>query len=55
LRGIAITIFEDAVRAMPIAGARRLKAVAVAEQRLNGAFRRTFEGYLSDSEARHGG
>lgn len=55
LRTIADGIFEDAVQAMPIAGARRLKAIAVAEQRLHGAFRKTFEGYLKEAEAAHGG
>ncbi len=47
LRKIAHEIFEDAVAALPIAGVRRLKALAVAEQRLGGAFRKTFEGYLT--------
>jgi hypothetical protein len=55
LQRIATAIFEDAVQALPTAGARRLKAVAVAEQRLNGAFRKTFAGYLSHTEAEHGG
>lgn len=55
LRTIADGIFEDAVQAMPIAGVRRLKAIAVAEQRLRGAFRKMFQGYLQEMETEHGG
>ncbi|MDF1586563.1 type I-E CRISPR-associated protein Cse1/CasA [Marinimicrococcus flavescens] len=46
LRELAATIFNDAVAAMPVAGARRMKAVAVAELRLRAALKKVFGGYL---------
>ncbi|MDX6749521.1 CRISPR-associated protein Cse1 [Geminicoccaceae bacterium 1502E] len=46
LRKVANAIFNDAVAAMPVAGARRMKAVAVAELRLRGALKKVFGGYL---------
>jgi CRISPR system Cascade subunit CasA len=42
LRDLARTTFERAVEAAPIAGARRPRAIAVAERILWGAFYRTF-------------
>jgi hypothetical protein len=35
---------------VPIAGARRLKAIAVAEEKLGGLFWTSFEGYLVQPE-----
>ena len=46
LERIAKRIFERAVAAVPIAGARRLKAIAVAEEKLRGLFWASFKGYL---------
>ena len=46
LKRTAKQIFERAVAAVPIAGARRLKAIAVAEEKLGGLFFASFEGYL---------
>jgi CRISPR system Cascade subunit CasA len=42
-------IFARAAAAMPIAGARRLKALAVAEDKLGGLFHANFKGYLAQS------
>lgn len=50
LHEIARTILQDAIAALPIAGARRLKAVAVAEERLKGLFRASFGGLLGQEE-----
>jgi hypothetical protein len=46
LRTISKRIFERAAVAVPIAGARRLKAIAVADEKLSGLFRTSFKGYL---------
>ena len=46
LRTTADRIFERAASAVPIAGARRLKAIAVAEEKLGGLFWASFKGYL---------
>jgi CRISPR system Cascade subunit CasA len=46
LRTTAERIFGRAAAAVPIAGARRLKAIAVAEEKLGGLFFMGFEGYL---------
>ena len=46
LETTAKRIFERAVAAVPIAGARRLKAIAVAEEKLRGLFWASFKGYL---------
>jgi CRISPR system Cascade subunit CasA len=50
LRAIAERIFVRAVAAVSIAGARRLKAVAVAEEKLGGLFFASFKGYLTEPE-----
>jgi CRISPR system Cascade subunit CasA len=50
LRTIADRIFQRAVAAVPIAGARRLKAIAVAEEKLGGLFFASFKGYLMQAE-----
>ena len=50
LRTVAERIFERAAAAVPIAGARRLKAIAVAEEKLGGLFWRSFKGYLVKPE-----
>jgi CRISPR system Cascade subunit CasA len=50
LRTVAERIFARAAAAVPIAGARRLKAIAVAEEKLGGLFRASFKGYLIESE-----
>lgn len=50
---IAHVVFDAAVDALPINGARRLKATAVAERRLNSIFRTCFKGYLPQQEAAH--
>jgi CRISPR system Cascade subunit CasA len=46
LRTIVDRIFARAASAVPIAGARRLKAIAVAEEKLGGLFFASFKGYL---------
>jgi CRISPR system Cascade subunit CasA len=46
LRRIAERIFARAASAVPVAGARRLKALAVAEEKLGGLFHANFKGYL---------
>jgi hypothetical protein len=50
LRTSAERVFQRAVTAVPIAGARRLKAVAVAEEKLRGLFWASFKGYLMEPE-----
>jgi CRISPR system Cascade subunit CasA len=50
LRIIAERIFERAAAAVPIAGARRLKAIAVADEKLRGLFWASFKGYLVEPE-----
>jgi hypothetical protein len=50
LRTVAERIFERAAAAVPIAGARRLKAIAVAEEKLGGLFWRSFKGHLVKPE-----
>ncbi len=51
LRAIARLIFQQAIDALPITGARRLKAIAVAEQKLEGMFWAGFKGFLGKTEA----
>lgn len=46
LRHVGEVIFNDAVAALPIAGARRMKAVAVAEEKWRALFWSAFKGYL---------
>ena len=48
LRRLATEVFEAAVRTMPIAGVRRLKAVAVAESRLWSGFKAHLPGHYRD-------
>lgn len=48
LEELATDTFRDAAEAMPVAGARRLKAVAVGQMRLRGAFRNRFGGLVAD-------
>jgi CRISPR system Cascade subunit CasA len=50
LRTVATRIFARAAAAVPIAGARRLKAIAVAEEKLGGLFFASFKGYLTEPE-----
>jgi hypothetical protein len=50
LRATADRIFARAAAAVPIAGARRLKAIAVAEEKLGGLFYASFKGYLVEPE-----
>jgi CRISPR system Cascade subunit CasA len=50
LRDTAKRIFARAAAAVPIAGARRLQAIAVAEEKLGGLFYASFKGYLVQSE-----
>lgn len=50
LRAIAERIFERAATAVPIAGVRRLKAIAVAEEKLGALFWASFKGYLMAPE-----
>ena len=50
LERTAERIFERAVVAVPIAGARRLKAIAVAQEKLRGLFFASFKGYLVQPE-----
>jgi CRISPR system Cascade subunit CasA len=50
LKDIAKRIFQRAASAVPIAGARRLKAIAVAEEKLGGLFFASFKGYLVQPE-----
>jgi CRISPR system Cascade subunit CasA len=47
---IATQVFEQAVAAVPTAGARRLKAIAVAEEKVRGLFFANFKGYLAEPE-----
>jgi CRISPR system Cascade subunit CasA len=49
LEATANRVFRRAVGAVPIAGVRRLKAVAVAEQKLAALFWKNFKGYLEDA------
>jgi CRISPR system Cascade subunit CasA len=57
LKNTADRIFQRAASAVPIAGARRLKAIAVAEEKLAGLFRASFKGYPGEpaEEAMHVG
>lgn len=57
LENIAWRILDRATAAVPIAGARRLKAIAVAEERLHGLFRKNLGGYFTQprQEAADGG
>ena len=48
LRSVAHETFDAAARTVPIAGARRLKALAVAEQKLGALFWKRFNGYLPE-------
>ncbi len=48
LRGTANSVLGWAIEAMPIAGVRRLKAVAVAEQKLAALFWKNFKGHLEE-------
>ena len=50
LQRTAEAVFDDAVRTVPIAGARRLKAQAVAEQKLGALFWKNFSGLLTERE-----
>jgi CRISPR system Cascade subunit CasA len=50
LEQVAVETFERAAEAMPVVGARRLKAIAIGESRLHGAFRRQFDGLLADEK-----
>jgi CRISPR system Cascade subunit CasA len=50
LKRTAEAVFHDAVRTAPIAGARNLKAQAVAEQRLGALFWKTLGGLLPERE-----
>ena len=50
LRTTAERVFHWASAAVPIAGARRLKAIAVAEEKLGGLFYASFKGYLVQPE-----
>jgi CRISPR system Cascade subunit CasA len=50
LKAAADRIFQRAAAAVPIAGARRLKAIAVAEEKLGGLFFASFKGYLVQPE-----
>jgi CRISPR system Cascade subunit CasA len=50
LKTIADRMFERAAAAVPIAGARRLKAIAVAQEKLGGVFWAGFKGYLVQPE-----
>jgi CRISPR system Cascade subunit CasA len=50
LKTIADRIFQRAASAVPIAGARRLKAIAVAEEKLGGLFWASFKGHLVQPE-----
>jgi CRISPR system Cascade subunit CasA len=42
------SVFPQAIEAIPIAGVRRLKAIAVAEQKLAALFWKNFKGYLEE-------
>jgi len=48
LREVADKTFAAAERTVPIAGARRLKALAVAEQKLGALFWKSFNGYFPE-------
>lgn len=48
LRAVADGIFAAAASAVPIAGVRRLKALAVAEQKLGALFWKNFNGYFPE-------
>jgi CRISPR system Cascade subunit CasA len=50
LREVAEDLFQRAASAVPIAGARRLKAIAVAEEKLRGLYFASFKGYLVQPE-----
>jgi CRISPR system Cascade subunit CasA len=51
LQAVARKTFEDAIQALPIAGNRRIKAIAVAEGKLAATFANSFGGYLTKETA----
>jgi hypothetical protein len=55
LQQVGARILGEAIMALPIAGARRLKAVAVAEEQWGALFRSAFRGYLGQRGSRNAG